>query len=375
MRTAPQYVGGFDMANASADYVNGSGTEKVIIKNDFMMEGLTIEARFRAIVSTGAAVPAFGSPFTFLERMVVEGDLIGKGHRVLFDMSGRQLSQFVRAYRSIPLPVEPDDYIVDVGAVATYDMAIYYYIPLNCLGGSPMLRRKTLLPGNRFTQELALTLRRGSLQCLGENASGTTAFTAFSSATGSPRIEVMRHILKEGPGKAQPASLLAIHRRIGPFSLDTTQVNTLIGELPIGDFAYTCLHLQQGTLSTGGSTPELITASNALLTRPYLRLGDNVIRDTGPFRLENKMSPWRRGVRDGSDLYLTAQAPQAQINGYTWGQRVGELLIDFYPDGQGGDALKMVGRVVTGERLYIYGDVTGAANQQLEVLAETIEPL
>src|SRR3972149_1769452 len=156
MRTAPQYVGGFDMANASADYVKGSGTEKVIIKNDFRMEGLTIEARFRAIVSTGAAVPAFGSPFTFLERMVVEGDLIGKGHRVLFDMSGRQLSQFVRAYRSIPLPVEPDDYIVDVGAVATYDMATILYPPLNALVAHKILLIYTQFFRDRFTQELAL---------------------------------------------------------------------------------------------------------------------------------------------------------------------------------------------------------------------------
>ena len=362
-----QYLGGFDMATAAQDY------ENLTIPNDYAMEGLIIEARFRNVVAVAStAAPNFGSPFTFLERIAVEGQLQGKGSRTVFSLSGRQCAQYGRLVGAIGTPVDPDNFIVGAGAAATYDIQAYYYVPFNALGASPMARMLTLLPGNRFVQPLTLRIRRGGLESLAEDAGGSTqTFTAYGVGTGSPRIEVHRVLVKEGMGKAARTRFLCTHTSQGPFTTTANLTNGRIGELSTGRLIGR-IFLQSGVVGTGGAQPELVTGQAAVLTRVYLMQAENFIRNF-QFRTGHQISPWFKGVDTGTWLQLTSQGIAGQTGGFAIGERVGECLIDFIPDGNLDDALMTEGWLQRGDHLFLNGDVTGLANSQIEVVTEEYE--
>jgi len=362
-----QYLGGFDMATASQDY------EPFTIPNDYAMEGLILEVRFRDVVAVAStAAPNFGSPATFLERITIEGSLAGMGNRTVYNLSGRQTWQLGRLLSGIGTPVNPDDFIVDAGAVATYDIEQWLFVPFNAMGASPLAQMLTLLPGPRFSQPLTFRVRRGSGEALAEDAGGSTqTFTAFGVGTGSPRCEVHRVLVKEGPGKGARTRFLCTHTAQGPFTTTANLTNGRIGELTTGGLIGR-IFLQEGVVASAGGQPELSTGRNDILTRLYLMQSESFIRNM-QFRTGHMLSPWFKGVDYGAADLLTAQAPQAQTGGFLRGERQGELLIDFIPDGNLDDALLTEGWLERGDHLFLNGDITGVASSQLETVIERYE--
>lgn len=370
MRKTLAFLDGFDLAAASSDVLLPNG-----IPNDFLMWGIYLDVSFRDVIGTAAAASIpFGSPTTFIERVTVEGSLLGRGNVQVIDLSGRQLWQYVRSIMGNVGYLNTDDLVVDAGAVATYDIRIGYLIPFVAFGSVDM-ERATLLPGNMFSNPLTLRVRRGGAESIAINAATSTqTFTAFGSATGNPRVEVSRVIIKEGLGQPQRAPLLCQKLRQGPFTLTTNLTDGLIGRLSTGKLIGR-IHFQAGTAETDtGQNGELASGSYALVTRYRIKQNENVIRNVRG-RDQGYVGAFLRGLNFYGDAELTLQGPQAQTGGFIRGERPGETLFDFCPDGNLDDSLNTVLWAQQGQSLLVNGDVAGAANQQLEVITEEYSPL
>ncbi|MGH8715518.1 MAG: hypothetical protein ACREA9_29000 [Pyrinomonadaceae bacterium] len=370
MKKSLAFLDNVPLPSASADALLSNG-----IPNDYLMWGLYLDVSFRDVIAVaGAASIPFGSPTTFIERITVEGQLLGRGRVTVIDLSGRQLWQYVRSVMGQVGYVNADDLVADAGAIATYDIRIGYLIPFVSFGSVDM-ERATLLPGNMFSNPLTLRIRRGGLESIAVNAGTTTqTFSAFGSGAGNPSVNVSRIIIREGLGMPQRAPLLCQKSRQGPFTLTSSVTDGLLGRLNVGNLIAR-LHLQQGTAETDtGQNGELASGSYALVTRYRIKQNQNVIRDVIP-RDQGYVGAFLRGVNFYGDAELTIQAPQAQTGGFLRGERVGESLFDFCPDGSLDDALNTVLWAQQGQNLLINGDVVGAANQQLEAITEELSPL
>jgi len=374
MRKAFEFVDSITLASASTDYYLTNG-----LPNDYLYWGIYLDVSLRDVVGTAAlASILYGSPTTFIEQITVEGNMIGRGRVVVFDMSGRQAWQFVRSL-GISGYADPDGFVSAAGATGTYDIRVGYLIPFAALG-SVAMERATLLPANMFSNPLTLRIRRGGAESLGINAATSTqTITAYGSSSGSPVVNVSRIIVKEGLGAPQVSQLLCQKLRQGPFSITTSVTDGLIGRLNTGNLIGR-IHLMQGTAETDvGQSGELASGTYSAVTRYRLRQNQNVIRNFIP-RDGARYAQMTKGLPYYSEPVIAINgsnviAPGGLTAGFLWGERVGETLIDFCPDGSLDDALDTVLWAARGQSLLLYGDVTGAPNQQVEVITEEYSPV
>ena len=367
MRKSLEFLDSISLAAASTTYPLSNG-----IPNDYLMWGLQLDLEFRNVIGTSALTSMlYGSPLTFLQRITVEGNLLNRGNIKIFDMSGRQAYQYHRAVAAVPGYVDPDDLIVDAGATATYDIRAQYIIPFVSLG-SPAMERATLLPGNMFSNPLSLKVTRGGAEALGINDTNSTqTFTSYGAGTGSPTLYVHRIVVKEGLGKAVRAPLLCQKFLQGPFTLTSTLTNGLIATLDNG-VLYPRMHFLTGTASTDtGQSGELASGSSGIISNLYIRRNDSLIRNFR-YRSGQYYGAVARGLNMYGDALLTSQGPGAQTGGFIQGERQGECLLDFCPDGSLDDSLDTLIWPNRGQQLRLYADLTGAANQQLEVIGEEL---
>jgi hypothetical protein len=369
MRIVEEYLGSMDLAAAGGEYLFVGG-----IPNDYRYYGLLVDVEFRDVVGTAAlASIIYGSPASFLQRIQVEGNLMGKGTKTIFDMSGRQAWQLARALTGCPPWIDADDFVVDAGATATYDISIQYPIIFPAMRTAPSHQEATLLPGNAMSEPMTLRLTRGGAESLGVNAATSTqTFTSYGAATGNPTAYIHRLIVKEGLGKAAATPIVCRKLRQGPFDLTVSGNDILIGTLNTGQLIGR-IFLQTGTKETdAGQSGELASASNALITRVYLRRQDQNIRNF-QYRHVHRFFPWFKGLDQGGGNELTTQGQGGQTGGFLKNERVGENLIEFLPMGNLDDALNTIPWPALGQRLQLYGDVTGASNQIVECITETYE--
>ena len=368
MRTKLQYLENVVLTNPSTDYRLQNG-----IPNDYAMTEIVIDLSLRDVVAVaGLGVIPFGSPSTFIERITLQGQLLGKGFVTLFDMTGRQAFQFARFFYANAGFVDPDNLVVGAGAVGTYDIRVQYRIPLTGSFG-PAGRMASMLPGNMFANPLILTIRRGNATSLGLNAGGSTqTFSAYGVGTGSPSVEVHRVIVEQGLSRQARVPILVTKTAQGPFTLTATLTDGQIGRLNTGRLIGK-LWFQTGVQDLT-NTNELASVTNAAITRLRLKQNTTTFYDA----LYRSLHYWanaRRGLLMGAEELLTLQGPAAQTGGFNRWERVGEAWIDFVPEGNIDDALVTNLWQSQGQNLFLYGDVTGVANQQVEVISEEYERL
>ena len=365
MRKSLEYIDDVQLTAASTDFFLTNG-----LPNDYMTWGLYVEVSFRDVVGTAAAASViFGSPTSFIERFEVSGNMLGKGRIAVIDLSGRQMFQYARFMRGVPSYVDSDNFVVGAGAVATYDIRIGYILPFVALG-SIAAERATLLPANMFSNPLQVRIRRGGAESIAVNAGTTTqTFTAYGSGAGNPVASVSRIVIKEGLGEPQRAPLLCQKLRQGPFPLTANLTNGLVGRLNTGNLIGR-IHMQVGVAEQdAGQSGELASGSFANLARLYLKQNANFIRNVRP-RDQMVQAALERGLNLYGDATMLAQGIAGQTTGILLGERAGEFLFDFCPDGNLDDALNTVLWAQRGQNLLINADATGLANQQLEVLTE-----
>jgi hypothetical protein len=362
-----QYVDTIFPTAYSTDFrlVNG-------LPNDFHYWGLLLDVcfPFTIAVAAGTALPLM-SPFSVIERVLVEGNIQGLGKITLVDAPGRTLAA-AAALTSTRFPHYKWS-VDDPTLIAAKFARFLLPVPFCCSGrmnAAEDMVARTLLPGNAFANPISVTIR------LGPGASIVTPAGATTNTIGAVAIDVHRVIVRLGVGVEPVGQKYIVQRALqGPFGLTANLVAGLIARLSVGSL-YSRLLFQTGV----EAVPPLFTVANeTAITRLYLRQGpQKTIRDYlyGTSRIAHS---WLEGYQPVyPHITIPAAAPAftplvtENVNGFP--ALVGTSLLDFCADGHLEESLNTLIWGAQGQALEVYGNVVGLANQTVEVYHETLTP-
>jgi hypothetical protein len=163
-------------------------------------------------------------------------------------------------------------------------------------------------------------------------------------------------------------------REVSSTSVATTGTDRQLAQLSTGALVGR-MFLMTGVAETDtGQNGELASGSDAIIDILRLKQNQQVLRQFR-YRSGHYWGMHEHNLNAYGDALLTSQGPGAQTGGFIRGERVGELLIDFVPDGNIDNVLNPQAMPFRGQDLFIYGDVTGAANQVLEIITERYMPM
>lgn len=378
MRLDTQLVDTLTLADggdgAGADYRLANG-----LATDYNYWGIMLLVRGRAVVAVaGATLVPVLSPLTFIERILVQGNLQGFGRVTIVDLPATALFTLGAMVTGVTPMFDEDNLVSSAGAVGTYDFQVLIPVPFCCIGkfnATEDMMRRTLLPGNAFANSIDVLVRTGGNDSIIDRAAtSTVTMTAYGLATGSPTCEIHRIVARLGPGVGIPPGQKYLCQKVmqGPFVQAAALTNGLIARLNVGQL-YSRILLRVGDLSSD-SDPALGAVSNTVLERVYLRTGpQNVIRDFR-FLTGHWAGDWFAGWNAGWREFIATTAA-----GYTGGQAtrefVGTAMLDFVADGHLENALSTLAWGAAGRGLELWGDVVApVATSQIEVITETLLP-
>jgi len=376
MRQDEQFVeeitldAGGDGAGANFEVTNGLGF------GGLPLWGFMATVSGRAVVGTAAAtlVPVL-SPTTFIERILVQGDLAGRAGKVtLFDLPGSLAYAFAAMVTGLYPQFDEDALVGGAGAVATHDFRFQIPVPLCVIGkmnaADEMVARTLLLPG-QFSGPLEVTIRTGGNDSIIDRAAtSTVTMTAYGSGSGSPSVDITAVRYRLGPGE----QLGAGRRYLAQKSMRTTTLgsnvtNNLIARL-IANQKLARILLRVGDLDSD-SDPALGGVSNTAVDRLTLKIGSLLTIRNVNFIPHHFMEPWFAG-RDEGWRELIATAAASLTSGQAPRELVGCTLWDFVKSGMLGDALDLTEKKFNNEDLELHGNVTTETGLQVEAMYETL---
>jgi len=366
MKYDMQYVDTIFPTAYSTDFrlVNG-------LPNDFHYWGVLLDVcfPFEIAVAAGTALPLM-SPFSVIERVLVEGNIQGLGKITLVDAPGRTLAA-AAALISTRFPHykwSVDDPTAVDALFARFLLPVPFCSSGRMNAAEDMVAR-TLLPGNAFANPISLSIR------IGPGASIVTPAGATTNTIGAVTIDVHRVIVRLGVGAEPVGQKYIVQRALqGPFGLTANLTAGLIGRLSVGSL-YSRLLFQTGV----EAVPPLFTVANeTAITRLYLRQGpQKTIRDYlyGTSRIAHS---WLQGYCPFYPQPVIPAPPAftplnvEDADGFP--ALVGTSLLDFCADGHLEESLNTLIWGAQGQALEVYGNVVGLANQTVEVYHETLTP-
>lgn len=340
------------VANTSVQLSTQSGN----LPQDRFIHSLTLE--FEGRITNPASLNPTGvladAPYALIERITIEGY-----HRVrartekFIDIRGADLRRMDAIYYSQDQAVQPAQ--LDIAASATNDIRFFIDVPFVPLKLPARQQTGWLLDAPNY-DSLRLTVQFADSFSVFSGQTGVMGFTAFGSASGSPRLRVSARYVMAGAQKF--AGFLP--GRIWRYFQDnqseilTTANQARLFNIPRGNMIRGIL-LKTGVKATTG-----VGSGNL----PFATLSDTVLANVRIFRGINKIVRDYNSFRDIKNDCVFA---------YAFNPAEGYALIDFVENGEDQEIFDLRSAVSgpTGDvDTYIAADVTGVANQVATVVYE-----
>jgi len=373
LRNRPEYVADINMSLAGIATTGVQSPQEVGLVNRIPLDkplwGALFEVRLRfAVGATITGVVQAEGALNFIQRIRVTGTHKRFGTREIVNMRGATLYGLEKKYSfGMGAPVISNLPAAGAVTVATTNYDINYVIPCPFVPrGVPKLQQMMFLVRNDEWATFDVFVTFGDATAIAKFGAGqVVTFTDFASASGTPRVRfsVIRTILGEARGLIQPALL---RRQFLPLSTILTSAS--LTDAPIQDLdvgfkvlSYLVKTGVQDTTTTGGIN-SYASLSDAIITRPKVKLDNVVIKDD--------ISPIT--ARAYSLLEFGYGGAAGLANGAAAGADTGYSPLEFIEGHDLNTAFRgdMLNR---SNKLQLAGDVTAAASQQGEVVEEMLE--
>jgi hypothetical protein len=373
LRNRPEYVADINMSLAGIAATGVIAPQEIGLVNRIPLDkplwGSLLEIRFRAATGTTApgVVQAEGA-LNFIQRVRVVGTHKRFGTREIVNLRGATLYALEKKYSfGMGPPVVSNLPAAGAAAATGTNYDVNFVIPCPFVPrGIPKLQQMMFLVRNDEWATFDVYVTFGDATAIFKLAAGQlVTFSDFGSASGTPRVRftVIRTILGEARGLVQPALM---RRQFLPMS--TILTSAALTDAPIQDLdvgfkviAYLIKTGLQETTTTGGVN-SYASLSDAIITRPKIKLDNVVIKDN--------ISPLT--ARAYSLLEFGYGGTAGVLNGAAAGNDTGYTPLEFIEGHDLNTAFRgdMLNR---SNKLQLAGDVANAANQQGEIVEEMLE--
>lgn len=361
----PEFIADISLPNTNTQYM--LPTNGGLIPNDRSMFGMWLIFEGRATNAAGLAATGLraDAPMSIINNITISGFHRVRGANEPFiNMRGADLYNLNRVYQNAVPYLEPSNgwpqFIPQVSVIGgdTNDIRIALYLPFTPLRIPVNTQLGYILDCPNYDRlQLQVTFGDGTALFTGGVAAANVTWSAYGSATGSPRIRVLGQYVLGGTSMYGfvPARTWRYFTEITGSQMTTTATQQRLFNMPRGN-KIRALMLKTGTKAT--------TQTAGLDV--YDTLSDDILNNVLIQRGLNK------SIRIYPD-YRTIKYDVQQAYGMY--SRDGHALIDFAQRGRLSEALDTVGLVAgpSGDTdLYVQGDVTGAANQAALFLVEEL---
>lgn len=376
LRNRPEYVA--DISNPITYATTGLAAPQEAglvnrIPLDKPLWGMLVEVRYRlaTVVGTGAEpnVNAEGA-LNFIQRIRVVGTHKRFGTREIVNMRGATLYELEQKYSfGMASPLISNLPAAGSPLVTATNYDVNFVIPVPFVPrGIPKLQQMMFLVRNDEWATFDVYVTFGDLTAIAAAAiggTGTATFSDFGSAGGTSRVRitVIRSILGEARGLIQPAVFRRQFLPLTTVLTSATFTDAVIQDLDVG-FKVCAYLIKTGTATTAatGGILSFTSLSDAIITRPKIKLDNVVIKDA--------LSPLT--ARAYALLEFGYGGTAGAANGAASGADTGYIPVEFCEGHDLNTAFRgdMLNR---SNKLQLAGDVTAAANQQGEVVEEMLE--
>jgi hypothetical protein len=340
------------------------------VKRDRAIHELIVSLRMRITIGATAPTSALPeAPWGFLQNLLLQGEHKVLGNRFPCNLDGpilRVLQLRGGSGAQFPYLKVSDNgaafvvqqFLQNPIAAHTYDIVANFLLPFYLIGSKPEENVLWALNGPDWNVLNLFTTVGDASAIYLFNAGQVVTFGGFQGA-GTPTLRL--YLVR--------ANLGGLRGRVSPGII---QRNSLIFDRVAQGASFTDQPIQdlrrglkvRGYLVKGGSAPATAPSAGVrvygalndnVVTRPKLKLNNVIIRDSGSADPDIYRDYYARKINNGSNFVPVGYAP-----------------IDFAEEQSAltlfaGDAL------TDADLLQLAGDVTGAANQQAEVVQELVE--
>lgn len=350
-----EWIADITLSTLNAAYTMPSG----YLPNDRFMYGLRLqwEGRTTNASSNNPTGVQGDSPFSVIENVKVEGYHRIRGQREQFlNCRGSDLRELNRIYTAHAPYLTPATALT-LTANATNDIRFSIdvpFVPQNI----PIAQQLGFLLDAPNYDALTLTIQYADDKSIYTGQTSASLFTAYGSASGSPRIRVSGLFAIAGPDKFAgfvPARVWRTYQEVVAGDIVSGNNNSRLFNLLKG-YRIRSMLLKTGTKSAAVSSGNNVyaTLSNSIVTNMKVMQGIN------------------RPIRFFPDSFVLAEQTG---NCYGLTPTVGYGLLDFTERGHIWEALKTQGLVAgtSGDTdFFLQSDITGAASQAALLLTEEL---
>lgn len=347
-----EYIGSIPFAaNSTGNLATNGG----LLPNDRFYHSLLLEFRGRLTMpaATGPSAVQADAHAAILERIQVEGfHKIRRNQERFIDMRGADLELLQRLYLPSNLVKTPTS--ISVAASANNDIVCQILVPFIPLRMPPAVQTGFLLDSPNY-DSLKLNVQFGDFKSVVVPGATDATMTAYGSGFGVPEVRVYGLFAMQSNLFARfvPGRLFRYSQEITGSIPTTTANDVRLLDLPRG-FDIRTVALKTGTKATN------TTAGN----NSYATLTEFL----DDIRINQGLGKYIRRVLNNDALYADLGM------GYNLPARITGLgVFDFAPNGMPSEVLS-TRRLIQGPTgntdLYLSANVTGAANQAVNVLLE-----
>jgi hypothetical protein len=324
-----------------------------------------LEGRLTISAQTTAGAFFQEAPATLIRKFQISGTkATGGGSDTLINIRGEEahrLTQFYESYLPVGLGVaaQPGSggTAFPAGLAATangsYDFRVYYELPLSYRFASIQDEVASITDPSIYSQpDLSVTFGNGAQNLVDATFVGTTALSAFGSATGTPSVRFYRY--NPLASKLPIGRMRVFHssRRIAIGGIGATFADTKITDIQPGRFIRALMFRQY--LENASVTGQMETTGSP--GTGGARFGDN--SNVGTYRWRIKLNGYEIGRMFNPDL----QEDSRQQFDFGTLMPAGYSLWDFASRGfVSGTGLDTRGYAAAGTRLELNGDALSLA--------------
>lgn len=319
------------------------------------MIGLMLRCVGRLNIGTAnATLVSAESPQNLFSSFTVLGQQRGPlGDQTIFNLPSATLSVLNRLYAGTALnnSVTPA-LIINTG---NYDFDTSWFLPFIAEGVKPSQEVETILNAPAFNSlRLQATIGDGFTLASGVAGGSTRALSASGGNTGSPTLQIVGVFANLGTA-ANSLKQKLIKRTMQQANYDASQgltTDVKIAALNVGN-RISRIYTKAGVrpaASASTASPAFDTLSDGILTKLTIKKTGTVVQSSD-VNIRNQWNKYQRGN-------------ETHPTGYS--------MVDFLVNGDMDRAFDTRGFNVAGATLDVYGDVTTAANQAIEVFQEEI---
>lgn len=333
-----------------------------------------LEGRLTISAQTAAGAFFQEAPATLIRKFQISGTkATGGGSDTLINIRGEEAHRLTAFYESyvpigVDLAAQPGvggtAFPAPLAATAngSFDFRVFYELPLSYRFASIQDEVASVLDPSIYSQpDLSITFGNGAQNLVNATFAGTTALSAFGSATGTPSVRLYRY--NPLAAKLPIGRMRVFHssRRIAiGVNIGATFADTKITDIQPGRFIRAMQFRQYSENATVSGQMDTTGSPGATLAR----FGDN--SNPGIYRWRVKLNGYEIGRMYNPDLQEDSRQQfdfqDKMPNGYT--------LWDFASRGfVSSTALDTRGYAASGTRLELNGDALSlGANDVLDLL-------